>query len=137
MVLVLTACSSSVEISHDSGTLHPFVGCWQSADGSGTESWTEDPSGWLFGYAVNRDEDGKVTFFEQMRIADGVLTVIGPNDDLTEFTRVKAGPEYIFENPEHDFPQRIAYTPSKGRLDAYISAMDGSNKIEFKKQACN
>lgn len=135
-IVMLSACGLNTENFEKSDNRHPFVGCWQSEDGLGTESWEEDPSGWLFGYAVNRDENNQVKFFEQMRFDGKVLTVIGPNDDPTAFTLIKNGPDYIFENPNHDYPQRINYYPSKGRLDASISMLDGSNKVEFSKIAC-
>jgi len=115
---------------------HAFVGCWQSEDGLAIESWTQDPSDWLFGYALNRDEDGEVKFFEQMRFDGEYLTVIGDNDDTTRFKRVESDSDYVFENPDHDFPQRITYKPSFMRLDAEISKLDGSEKIEFKKSRC-
>jgi len=136
IVLCLAACAPQSKPAHSTQLYHPFVGCWQSEDGLAIEGWTEDLSGWLFGYAVNRDADNKVTFFEQMRMDGEGLVVIGPNDDPTRFKLVKSGPEWIFENPDHDYPQRISYSPSKERLDAYISLMDGSQKMEFKKRAC-
>ena len=131
----LVACSDGAQTVEPQDH-HPFVGCWQSEDGLAREVWHADPSGWLFGYALNRDENGQVSFFEQMRIADGVLTVIGPNTDATSFDLVKSDTEYVFENAEHDYPQRITYYPSPSRLDAEISLLDGSQKVEFKKRAC-
>lgn len=132
-ILWLSAC-------HPSSTkpvgVHPFTGCWKSEDGLAIESWTQDPSGWLFGYALNRDENNQVTFFEQMRFDGEYLTVMGPNDDPTKFKLVSSGPDYIFENPDHDYPQRISYYLSTDRLDAEISLLDGSKKASFEKSAC-
>lgn len=135
-ILALTACGSPELTTPAETNLHSFVGCWQSEDGLGIESWTQDPSGWLFGYALNRDADGAVKFFEQMRFDGEYLTVIGPNDDATQFKQVKSGPDYIFENAEHDYPQRISYFPSPGRLDAEISLIDGSRSVRFEKSSC-
>ena len=134
-LMFLTACQSYSE-GQQTSLQHPFVGCWQNEDGSAIEGWTEDPSGWLFGYAVNRDENNQVTFFEQMRVDGEGLVVIGPNDDPTRFELVGSGAAWIFENPEHDYPQRIIYYPSPGRLDAEISLMSGEKKVSFKKKAC-
>ncbi len=134
--IILSACSQAAKTPIKMDKAHPFTGCWESEDGQAREIWSADPSGWLFGYAVNRDADQKVTFFEQMRIADGVLTVIGPNDDAVSFKQVQDSPDYIFENPDHDYPQRIIYRPSQDRLDAVISFMDGSQKVPFNKRAC-
>ena len=121
----------------DANTSHPFAGCWQNETGLAIEGWMEDPSGWLFGYAVTRDETGSVKFFEQMRYDGEYLTVIGPNDDPTQFARVVSEQGFEFQNPDHDYPQRIYYLPSPGRLDAEISLLDGSQKILFPKRACD
>ena len=135
VISLLSACTQ--DMPHmKSENQHPFVGCWESEDEKSREVWNEDPSGWLFGYALNRDENGTVKFFEQMRFEDGTLTVTGPNDDPTMFRLVESGAKWVFENADHDYPQRIIYVPSDGRLDASISLLDGSNKIKFKKHAC-
>lgn len=136
LLMVVAACAQAHNASEDPTETHPFVGCWQSDDGLSIEGWTQDPSGWLFGYAVNRDENNKVKFFEQMRFDGEYLTVIGPNDDPTPFRMVKSGPDYIFENPEHDYPQRITYSPTAKGLDANISRLDGSDRVDFSKTPC-
>lgn len=136
IAFILSACSPGQTPSKPDKLSHPFVGCWQSEDGLSNEVWSEDPSGWLFGYAVNRDDKNQVTFFEHMRIDAGGLVVIGAGDDPVRFKLVSSGPDWVFENPDHDFPQRISYTPAPGRLDAYISLMNGDNKIAFNKAAC-
>lgn len=132
-------CSEAPE-SVQTNAEHPFTGCWQSEDGRAREVWSADPSGWLFGYALNRNAADEVTFFEQMRFDGKDLHVSGPNDDTISFSLIETGTEsgstYVFENSEHDFPQRITYVPSPGRLDAHISLIDGSEKISFPKHAC-
>jgi len=132
-MLWVSGCSSPQSETRE---YHPFVGCWQSEDGLAIEGWTQDPSGWLFGYAVNRDETNAVKFFEQMRMDGQRLYVTGPNDDTIAFELVEAETGIVFENPDHDYPQRIAYFPSPGRLDAEISLLDGRQKMDFKKRAC-
>jgi len=136
IILALTACAPGADAPKVTPYAHPFVGCWQSEDGLAIEGWTEDPSGWLFGYAVNRDDNNDVKFFEQMRLTGDGLVVIGPNDDAVKFELIQSGPKWIFENAAHDYPQRITYMPSPGRLDAEISLLDGGQKMDFKKQAC-
>lgn len=143
LITILPACSAA-EPKPDpaKATAHPFVGCWDNENGQAREAWTIDPSGWLFGYAVNRDDNGNVTFFEQMRIEikDGQETYIVSAADgaSVSFERRDTGDpsEYEYVNPHHDFPQVITYTVSDGRLDAVINVMDGSNPVAFKKQAC-
>ena len=141
----LSACASShFDTADEVGAApHPFVGCWESADGLSREGWTLDPSGWLVGYSANRNAANEVTFYESMRVerrpgkAD-VLVVTGQSDDTVRFERDMTREEvYRFVNAEHDFPQVITYRPSPERLDAEISALDGSNRVEFLKAACN
>ena len=138
-VLILTSCQSAGGAPNPP---HPFVGCWQSDDGLAREGWTIDPSGWLIGYAINRDEDGRVTFYESMRVERGdgpdVFVATGADGSTTRFTREETGDasEFRFVNAAHDFPQVIIYRPGAGRLDAEISLVDGSNRVEFLKAAC-
>ena len=138
--LALSSCSGEVAPSKDQ---HPFVGCWESEDGLKREVWAQDPSGWLFGYALDRKSSGEVSFYEQMRIeyqdgteafvvsaADGVPVKF--ERDVTDSVHV-----YRYINPAHEFPQVITCTVSEGRLDAVINVMDGSNPVAFKKRACS
>ena len=122
---------------------HPFVGCWESESGLAREGWTIDPSGWLIGYAINRTEEGTVTFYESMRVERGgdepdVFVATGADGSTTRFIRENTGDpfEYRFVNPEHDHPQVITYRTSPGRLDAYISLLDGTKRVDFPKAAC-
>ena len=39
--------------------------------------------------------------------------------------------EAVFENPEHDHPQRIHYVRTDEGITATISQMDGSRATEF------
>ena len=122
--------------------IHPFIGCWESEDGRSTEYWQHDRSGWMVGYSRNFDKDGNVSFFEHMRIEAGDngerLVVSGMADAPVAFERVATDNpnQFRFENADHDFPQVISYEPSDGRLDAWISALDGTGRVEFKKHAC-
>ncbi len=135
--LLISACQPEPQ-----KTSHPFIGCWETENGLEREMWTADPSGWLIGYALSRDESGKVTFFEHMRIERGegteVLVVNGRDGAMTRFTRrMTDNPEvFQFEYLDHDFPQIIHYQRNGNQLNAYISAMDGSNKTPFDKSKC-
>lgn len=139
-ILLLSACQTLEGAELEKA--HPFVGCWDSESGLAREGWTIDPSGWLIGYAINRNAEGEVTFYESMRIERGdgpdVLVVTGADGSTTRFVRQDTGDasEFRFVNAEHDFPQVISYRSSAGRLDAEISLLDGSNRIEFLKSAC-
>ncbi len=142
--LILGLATLSAVSAETPDLSHPFIGCWESEDTLSREGWTIDPSGWLIGYAANRDEDNTVTFFESMRIerakdVPDVLVVTGGQDDSTvRFIREEtAEGTYRFVNTDHDYPQVITYWPSEGRLDAEISDITGKNKRRFPKAACD
>jgi len=138
-LLLASACQST---GVGEAGAHPFVGCWESESGQSREVWVEDPSGWLFGYAANRNENGDVGFFEHMRVerseSGEVFVAIGGDISTTRFQRqdTSDAAEYRFVNSEHDYPQVIVYRTSPGRLDAEISLLDGSRRVDFKKAAC-
>jgi hypothetical protein len=74
-------------------------------------------------------KNGMTVDFEFLRIieeAGGVFYVAKPkaNQEETRFklTKVTAN-EAIFENPEHDFPQRVMYRADKANLFARIEGM--------------
>jgi hypothetical protein len=117
--------------------LHWLKGCWRS-DGDGpaiTEVWLAPPMPALIGYAYTM-EDGALLGWEQTRIEviDGLPHFIAmPNGGAPvrfPMTQTEAG-RVTFENPEHDFPQRVSYARTADRLSAEISRLDGANAIAF------
>lgn len=128
----------------DDQASHPFIGCWETEDGLSKEQWIADPSGWMFGYALDRGSDGSVLFFEQVRIevipeAPNTFVVVGARDgDIVRFAQ-EAGEEneYRFVNAEHDYPQVITYRPNGDELNAEISKLDGSDARQFNKKRCS
>lgn len=91
-------------------------GCWAAADqeaGSG-EQWMPPAGGTMFG--VSRSvRDGKTVAFEFIRIVEqedgGLEFIASPSgQSTTSFSMSSVNDkEVIFENPGHDFPQRIIY----------------------------
>lgn len=90
-------------------------GSWEmlTPDARREEHWTDPGGGILLG--VGRVVTKRKTFFEFLRIearADGVYYVAqeqgkSPGVDF-KLARCE-GPEAVFENPAHDFPQRLIY----------------------------
>ena len=124
----------------DDAALDWLVGCWRNESGDTTERWTAPAPGLLFGSSVTVAE-GKVVFFEFMQIEPGdsgyVFSAyprgIGPNP----FPSEAVGEQRIsFANAEHDYPQRITYWREGARLNATISAMDGSQPNSWSYQRC-
>jgi len=122
--------------------LHPFVGCWESDNQLSREGWTIDPSGWLIGYGLTRNNSGDVVFFEHLRIEvdknPEILVVTGQDGSQTAFVREDVGQDNIFRfiNADHDFPQVIVYEVSSGRFDAYITDLAATQRVDFKKEKC-
>jgi hypothetical protein len=143
--LALGACSSGPK-PDELGRLGFMVGCWASADGTNQETWSMPRGGLMFGHATTM-QGGKLAFFEQSRIdlrgaraaytasPDGQRPVVFTEPALYPTTPV-APNTVMFENPDHDYPQRIAYRATKKGLAATISRMDGSRPTEYAWQRC-
>lgn len=145
--LLLSACASGPDPERD-GRLAWLAGCWRSVDGVNQETWTPLTSGLMFGHAVTVRES-VLAGFEQSRIdlrqpqalyfaypggQGPVVFVEAPQDVLPE----GADAQVTFENPEHDFPQRIRYmSTGRNALAATISQMDGSRPTSLSWKRCN
>jgi hypothetical protein len=91
-------------------------GCWSSnRDGrTTTEHWLKPAGGTMLG--ISRTiEDGKTVEFEFMQIQEGaggdLLFIAKPSGQPQAMFKLIKGNarEVIFENPTHDFPQRVIY----------------------------
>lgn len=110
-------------------------GCWESrgANKQITEQWTRPLGGMMFGIGQTV-RNGKTVSYEIMRIAEtetGLTFISKPseNRDETRFKLIKYSErEATFENPDHDFPQRIIYRPRGKKLKARI---EGNNNGKF------
>lgn len=122
-----------------------LAGHWCGGDGGRRidEVWLPQSGGVLLG--MSRTVRGsQVESFEFMRIVvdgDGASFHVQPNGvPATVFTMAARDAESIrFENPAHDFPNRIEYRRSGDRLDAVIAGpgRDGKTKtIPFAYRRC-
>ena len=116
-------------------------GCWASdgGDPGSGEQWTSPAGATMF--AVSRTvRNNKTTAFEFLRIIEtedgGLLYIALPSGQtLTTFVMISiSADEVVFENPDHDFPQRVAYQrPSAdrlvGRIEGVINGQE--RRIEF------
>ena len=133
--LALGACSSG-PTPEQLGRLGFMVGCWASADGANQEIWSMPRGGLMFGYATTM-QGGKLAFFEQSRIdirnARAAYTASPDGQRPVVFTEPAAAtPDVVvFENAEHDYPQRITYRKTKSGLAATISRLDGSRPTQY------
>ena len=93
-----------------------MAGCWQGGDAQTAmeETWMRPGGGTMMG-AARVLAGGKTVFSEFVEVAEKpaglVMTVaLGIGKPGVSFTRIAAGPDEVaFENPKHDFPQRIRY----------------------------
>ncbi len=93
-----------------------LAGCWASVGGEtgSGEQWTMPAGNTLFG--VSRSvKDGNTVAYEFMQIrsndAGGIEFIARPSGQTgaTFLLQSLTENEVIFENPQHDFPQRIIY----------------------------
>lgn len=110
-----------------------FAGCWW-LEGKITRSeeiWGRPGAGMMMGFSRTMRGDRTVEF-EYIRIEprDGVLVYVPTiRGKETVFKAAKVGAnEAVFENPEHDFPQRIIYRGGGDSLTARIESMDGNRE---------
>lgn len=138
--------------SEDTKPLKQFetlVGEWENVSNGTTytETWKLGPCGNLEGSASVKDPQGKLLLTETLEIRE-----IGPHTvyiacvnnsppvlfTLKEVTlkdedNPHAGVvQWIFENPEHDFPQRIVYRLEPG--DILYAYVEGIQKGAFTKE---
>ena len=113
-------------------------GSWETAEG---ERWTEEvwvaPRGGVM-MGFSRSGQGEtVREFEYIRLqagADGVPVYwASPGGGPAVGFRLVASESAAatFENPAHDFPQRIHYRRDGDRMVATISARDGTNAMSW------
>jgi hypothetical protein len=101
--------------AQDASALSWLAGCWRGASSSPVvdEMWMAPSGDGMLGMgrtvARGRIVDHE---FMQIRVQDGKLVFIARPARQAEatFTASTVGPkEVVFENPEHDFPQRVIY----------------------------
>ena len=141
-VVPLTASPASIT------DLAWLSGCWAAADqdkGSG-EHWMPPAGGTMLG--VSRTiSDGETVAFEFIRIVatgdGGLVFIASPSgQNSTGFALVSVNDhEVIFENPEHDFPQRIIYRlvsdeDLMGRIEGTINGKARAIDFPLKKAVC-
>jgi len=92
------------------------------------EHWTTPVGGTMLGNA-RTVQDGKTVFFEYLRIEakdEAIVYLASPmgRDPPTPFTLVEQTQDrLVFENPAHDFPQRIVYAREGEQLRARIEGV--------------
>jgi len=126
-VVPLTSSAQEVLLS----ALAWLAGCWaaeRGEAGSG-EQWTPLAGGTMLGIGrtVRNGETIDHEFLQIRRNADGKIVYVALPSGQTEATFVLTSStesSFTFENPEHDFPQRIIYRAlADGGMLARIEGM--------------
>lgn len=111
-----------------------LAGCWGSSEGSSSadECWLERRGNVMMGFHVDVFQNGKV-FYEYLRIVadgDAVHYMASPmGGEATAFRLVDAGDQRaVFENPDHDWPQRLTYWRANDHLHARAEGLDPSSR---------
>jgi len=124
--------------SADIDSLSWLAGCWENAGPSATteEQWMKPLGGSMIGMS-RTVKDGKTRWHEFLQIrqdGDSLVYIADPSGQkktVFHATTITAN-EVVFENPEHDFPQRIIYhLNDDGSLHAHIEGMQkGKERVE-------
>lgn len=134
----LLSCGEKKAESTKLDKLGWLLGYWemQTPEGITTESWVRTNDSIFSGIGKFTDSAGKVLSSEEIRIvlrSDGLYyipTVSNQNNGQPVMFREKsfADTMVVFENPAHDFPQRIGYIRiSAAAARAYIEGMVGDS----------
>lgn len=124
-----------------------MTGCW-TMDRNGVkveEHWSKPAGEVMLGYS-RTVRPGKPTFYEQLRIEvrEGQVSYVpiaGKQGPIVFPLKKSSENEVVFENPSHDYPQRIAYTRTGDELRARIELLDEakprSQSFLYKRVACD
>ncbi|HVR42101.1 MAG TPA: DUF6265 family protein [Thermoanaerobaculia bacterium] len=111
-----------------------MAGSWTAEGRSGTseELWTEPAGGLMLGLNRTIRREGRASFeFLRIEEREGAVTYLAsPGGAVpTPFTLVGTkGERAVFENREHDFPQRIIYWKKEGDLCARVESLEGEGQ---------
>ena len=117
-------------------------GCWRAETGDGevVEQWSPVLGDTMLGHSATL-RPGKKTAFEFLRIqaADAVVLYAQPGgrSPAVPFTLVStADGDAVFENPDHDFPQRIRYRRDDDVLRASIGRIGAEPSVTWTYARC-
>jgi len=143
LVLLVGAASAVTAAAAELASLDWLLGNWQrtvmAAGTSGAEHWRRQAD--VLEGEGRSYRQGELRFQERLRIIDEggqlyyVADVAG-NPAPVRFALVEQGAQsVVFENLQHDFPQRIAYQRNGRRLTATVSAGERVQVFAFEQAA--
>lgn len=128
--LLMAACASARAQADPLASIAWLSGCWEQTgrDAGSVEQWTAPAGGLMLGMS-RLMKGGRVAEFEFMQIradADGQLSFIAQPQGRppTTFKLLRQSEaEAVFENPAHDFPQRVRYR--RDAADRLVARIEG------------
>lgn len=138
LLLAASVCPDNCQSRPAIDTLQWMTGDWETQDGQQwtEEHWTLPRAGVMLGNS--RSGHGpRADSFEFLRIAtdgNGALIYWGApeGEPAVPFRLVRSGAGFAeFENPDHDYPQRIRYELARDHLVATISDLKGGKRMSW------
>jgi hypothetical protein len=141
VTLVAFAIGMTAAAQPEIGRVAWLAGCWKAdnAEAGSIEQWLPPAGGTMLGMSrtVRQGRTTEFEFMELRYLPDGKLAFIahpsGQQTAVFPLLRISDS-EAVFENPEHDFPQRIVYArEGDSKLRARIEGADNGAQrvIEF------
>lgn len=138
-LVCLLAISANAQKASGIDAFEWLIGTWENTrvkpGETAHEVWTKSADGYLSGMGVTI-QDGDTVFVERLRIIEQhgsfyYVAIVSHNPAPVMFKITETGPaSFVSENPDHDFPKKIAYSYDGQVLTATISA--GEKKIPFR-----
>lgn len=147
VITVVTLSSAGQKSGID--RLDWISGCWVLDDGKQRteETWMKPAGQSMIGMS-RTIAAGKTVFTEHIQIREvngqiAYIVALGMGAKSTVFKLLKSSDgEVVFENPEHDFPQRIIYR--RESADALFARIEGQEKgvnkamdFRYKRSKCD
>ena len=130
LLMAVAAASAQPAPAPAQPDLDWLSGYWLTCDGGVevSETWSQRRGGIMLGSSITFGDDS--FGWEQTRIEaseDGLTFHALPRGQPpAEFRLIRGGPgEAVFENPAHDFPQRVIYRREGDRLTGRIEGVSG------------
>jgi hypothetical protein len=146
LTLIVAATASPIHAQSPAGIgdVAWLSGCWSFAGKNGftEEHWLPPAGGAMLGLSRTIRGDKMVEFeYLALREIDGKLAYVAipSRQKETIFPLARHSPtELVFENPSHDFPQRVIYRKVPGGLAVRIEGVaDGkSRSADFPFKRC-
>jgi hypothetical protein len=138
LVALVIFAAASVNGQTKLADFKEMAGCWERRDDAKqlliSEQWMSPAGTSILG--IGRTvKSGKTAGWEYMRIeerAEGIYFVSRPheNKDETAFKLVESkGGRFVFENKEHDFPQRVIYVTNRSALTGRIEGFSSGKQL--------